>query len=55
VVLREDLDRVLPRRPIEGTTARVVATAERDIAAQLAMVLHRLLDGEAYDGVTGCI
>jgi hypothetical protein len=50
VVLWEALDRVLPRRPTEGMTARVLATATREVSEHLAMVFHRFLDGEAYDG-----
>jgi hypothetical protein len=50
VVLWESLDRVLPRRPTEGMTARTLATATRDVTEHLAMVFHRFLDGEAYDG-----
>jgi anti-sigma regulatory factor (Ser/Thr protein kinase) len=49
VVLWESLDRVIPRRPTPGITARVIATATRDIADHTAMVFHRFLDGEAYD------
>jgi hypothetical protein len=50
VVLWEHLDRVLPRRPAEGVTSRVLRNATEDIRAHLAMVFHRFLDGEAYDG-----
>ena len=50
VVLWENLDRMLPRRPTKGMTERVLRTAEEDIRAHLAMVFHRFLDGEAYDG-----
>jgi hypothetical protein len=49
-VLWEHLDRVLPRRPTAGMTARVLKTAESDIRDHLAMVFHRFLDGEAYGG-----
>jgi hypothetical protein len=49
VVLWEKLDRVLPRRPTPGMTARVLGTATEDVRAHLAMVFHRFLDGEAYD------
>lgn len=48
VVLWENLDRILPRRPTEGMTARVLRTAESEIRNHLAMVFHRFLDGEAY-------
>lgn len=48
VVLWEKLDRLLPRKPTEGMTARVFETLVRDLRAHLAMVLHRFLDGEAY-------
>jgi hypothetical protein len=50
VVLWEHLDRVLPRRPTEGMTARVLRTAVDEIHDHLAMVFHRFLDGTAYDG-----
>lgn len=50
VVLWEHLDRVLPRKPTPGMTARVLRGAADDIRAHLAMVFHRFLDGEAYDG-----
>lgn len=48
VVLWEHLDRVLPRKPTQGMTARVLRTAVDDIRAHLALVFHRFLDGEAY-------
>jgi Histidine kinase-, DNA gyrase B-, and HSP90-like ATPase len=50
VVLWENLDRMLPRRPTPGMTARVLGTAENDIREHIAMVFHRFLDGEAYGG-----
>jgi hypothetical protein len=50
VVLWENLDRMLPRRPTPGMTMRVLATAENEISEHLAMVFHRFLDGEAYAG-----
>ena len=50
VVLWEKLDRVLPRRPTSGMTARVLGNATEDVRAHLAMVFHRFLDGEAYGG-----
>lgn len=50
VVLWENLDRVLPRRPTEGLTARVLRTGLVEIRQHLAMVFHRFLDGEAFDG-----
>ena len=50
VVLWEKLDRVLPRRPTTGMTARVLGNANEEIRAHLAMVFHRFLDGEAYGG-----
>ena len=50
VVLWEKLDRVLPRRPTPGMTARVLATATEELHDHLAMVFHRFLDGEAYNG-----
>lgn len=50
VVLWENLDRMLPRKPTAGITARVLATAERDVREHLAMVFHRFLSGEAYAG-----
>jgi hypothetical protein len=50
VVLWENLDRMLPRRPTPGMTARVLGTAEKDIRDHIAMVFHRFLDGEAYGG-----
>jgi hypothetical protein len=50
VVLWEHLDRVLPRRPTEGMTARVLRTAVDEIRDHLAMVFHRFLDETAYDG-----
>lgn len=48
VVLWEHLDRVLPRKPTEGMTARVLRTAVDDAREHLGMVFHRFLDGEAY-------
>jgi hypothetical protein len=50
VVLWENLDRVLPRRPTEGITARVLRTVANDVRGHLAMVFHRFLDGEAFAG-----
>ena len=50
VVLWENLDRVVPRRPTEGMTARVLRTVTAEIRDHLAMVFHRFLDGEAYGG-----
>lgn len=50
VVLWEHLDRILPRRPTEGMTARVLRTAADEIREHLAMVFHRFLDGSAYGG-----
>jgi Histidine kinase-, DNA gyrase B-, and HSP90-like ATPase len=50
VVLWQNLDRVLPRKPTAGITSRVLTTAERDIREHLAMVFHRFLSGEAYAG-----
>lgn len=50
VVLWEKLDRVLPRRPTSGMTARVLGSATYDVRAHLAMVFHRFMDGEAYGG-----
>jgi hypothetical protein len=50
VVLWENLDRVLPRRPTTGMTARVLGTATVELREHLAMVFHRFLDGEAYRG-----
>jgi hypothetical protein len=49
VVLWENLDRMLPRRPTAGMTERVLRTATGEIRDHLAMVFHRFLDGEAYD------
>ena len=49
-MLWEKIDRVLPRRPTAGMTARVLGNAANDIKAHLAMVFHRFLDGEAFDG-----
>lgn len=49
VVLWEKLDRLLPRRPTNGLTARVLSNAAEDVRAHLAMVFHRFLDGDAYD------
>lgn len=48
VVLWETLDRVLPRRPTEALTARVLRTAVRELRQHLAMVFHRFLAGEAF-------
>jgi hypothetical protein len=48
VVLWENIDRVLPRRPTPGLTARVLGSAVEDIRAHLGMVFHRFLDGEGY-------
>jgi hypothetical protein len=50
VVLWENVDRVVPRRPTEGMTARVLRTVTGDIRDHLAMVFHRFLDGEAFGG-----
>lgn len=50
VVLWENLDRVLPRKPTNGLTARVVRAACEEVRAHLAMVFHRFLDGEAFGG-----
>jgi hypothetical protein len=50
VVLWEKLDRVLPRRPTAGITARVLGTATAELRDHLAMVFHRFLDGEASRG-----
>ena len=50
VVLWENLDRVVPRRPTEGMTARVLRTVTKDVREHLAMVFHRFLDGEALQG-----
>lgn len=49
-VLWERLDRVLPARPTAGMTERVLRHASDEIRAHLAMVFHRFLDGEAFDG-----
>lgn len=50
VVLWEQLDRILPRRPTRGMTARVMRTALEEVRGHLAMVFHRFLSGEAFDG-----
>jgi hypothetical protein len=50
VVLWEKLDRLLPRRPTQGMTARVVRTGVTEIRQHLAMVFHRFLGGEAFAG-----
>jgi hypothetical protein len=50
VVIWEKLDRILPRRPTPALTARVIAAATREVRDHLAMVFHRFLDGQAYDG-----
>lgn len=50
VVLWESVDRILPKRPTPGMTARVLGTAENDVREHLAMVFHRFLDGEAFPG-----
>lgn len=50
VVMWEKLDRLLPKRPTAGLTERVLRNVSDDIAMHLAMVFHRFLDGEAYDG-----
>lgn len=52
VVLWESVDRVIPRKPTPGMTARVVTTATDEVRAHLAMVFHRFLDGEAFGGRT---
>lgn len=49
-VLWEVLDRVLPRRPTAGMSARVLRTATEEIRSHVAMIFHRFLDGEADDG-----
>jgi len=50
VVLWEKLDRVIPRKPTSGMTARVLRTACDEVRDHLAMVFHRFLDGEAFGG-----
>jgi hypothetical protein len=50
VVLWENLDRVLPRKPTPGVTARVLKAASDEVRRHLAMVFHRFLDGEAFCG-----
>jgi len=50
VVLWENVDRMVPRRPTEGMTARVLRTVTGEVRAHLAMVFHRFLDGEAFQG-----
>ena len=50
VVLWEALDRVLPRRPTAGLTGRVLAAAVQEVRQHLAIVFHRFLSGEAFDG-----
>lgn len=50
VVLWEKIDRVLPRKPTPGMTARVLRTAAEEVREHLAMVFHRFLDGEAFGG-----
>lgn len=50
VVLWETMDRVIPRKPTPGLTARVLRTAIEDVGEHLAMVFHRFLDGEAFSG-----
>jgi hypothetical protein len=50
VVLWQNLDRVLPRRPTPGLTAKVLARAAADVGQHLSMVFHRFLSGEAYAG-----
>jgi hypothetical protein len=50
VVLWENLDRVVPRKPTEGMTARVLRSALEEIRQHLAMVFHRFLGGEAFAG-----
>lgn len=50
VVLWEVLDRVLPRKRTEGMTARVLRGVTEELRQHLAMVFHRFLDGEAFDG-----
>lgn len=52
VVLWENLDRVLPRRPTEGMTARVLRTVSDQLREHLEMVFHRFVSGEAYGGRT---
>jgi len=50
VVLWELIDRVIPRKPTPGMTARVLRTAEEAVREHLAMVFHRYIDGEATSG-----
>lgn len=50
VVLWEHVDRVIPRKPTAGMTARVITTATDEARAHLAMVFHRFLGGEAFNG-----
>lgn len=49
-VLWEELDRVIPTRPTDGMTARVLRTVTANVREHLAMVFHRFLDGEAFAG-----
>jgi hypothetical protein len=48
VVLWQNLDRVLPRRPTPGLTGKVLSRAAAEISQHLEMVFHRFLSGEAY-------
>jgi anti-sigma regulatory factor (Ser/Thr protein kinase) len=50
VVLWEKLDRVVPPRPTAAMTERVLRKITSDVREHLAMVFHRFLDGEAYNG-----
>jgi hypothetical protein len=49
VVLWENVDRVLPRRPTAGMTGKVFVSAADSVRQHLAMVFHRFLDGEAFN------
>jgi anti-sigma regulatory factor (Ser/Thr protein kinase) len=49
VVFWEKLDRVIPPRPTDAMTERVLRKVTDDVREHLAMVFHRFLDGEAYN------
>lgn len=50
MVLWEHLDRLLPKRPTLGMTARVLESLAVELSAHIGMVFHRFLTGEATDG-----
>jgi len=50
VVLWERLDRIHPRRRTAAATVRALTGVADDVSRHAAMVFHRFLSGEAFDG-----